>query len=128
LNPPSSAKITETPIADFWIDKNILCIKARNVTRTGNNVKKHYELLLSHVTTPRPWLLDLSICQQFDIDTRTVIYRNLPQICSALAIISPTPCSKMMVNYFRKMEALGIPVMSFEEEHKAWRWLKETVY
>lgn len=124
MKDPASGVTFSTPLADCWFENGLLCLKAKNTPRTAGKMNEHYEILYSMLDDRMNWLLDLSICQQFDIDARSVLYRKIPSVCRALAIVAQSPCSKMVANYFRKIEHLHIPVKIFEAESEARDWLQ----
>jgi hypothetical protein len=121
---PSVDVITiDTPLAVCWLEGGIFCVRAKETYRSAEKVSVHYQIVSGILKVKMPWLVDLTICQHFDIATKAIIHAELPGVCSALAILTLTPCSRMVANYFKKVEATRIPLKQFESEPEARRWL-----
>jgi hypothetical protein len=125
MRAPLNVAHIETPLATCWIEEGVLCVNPKNVDRDGEGVRRHYEILHPHLNSKRLcWLIDLgSVCKNFDIDARRMIEKELPLLCTALAIIADTPCAKMVANYFHTIRHYEVPVEVFANEKSAREWL-----
>ncbi|MDF2448679.1 MAG: hypothetical protein K0R26_1183 [Bacteroidota bacterium] len=124
MNPKPHIITFKTPIATCWLEANMLCISSNNVTRNKENIKEHYQIVKGIVHRKVCWLLDYATCQWFDKEVTAVIDKELPDICSCIAVIAKSKCEQLSATFFRQFEDLGIPVEVCESEREARVWLK----
>lgn len=124
MNPGPHIITFNTPLATCWLESQTLCISSNNIPRTKSNINEHYQILKGIVKKKVCWMLDFQTCQNFSKEINAVIDKELPSICTCIAIIAKTNCEKTGANYFQQFENIGIPVKICESEREARVWLK----
>lgn len=122
---PKDKAVYESPLGSVWIDENLLCIVAKNVKRTGNNVREHYDILKDLIKERMNVLLDLQMCEEFNAESRKVIKREGPNFYKAVAILAERPCELFIAHFFMPLSEKNVPIKYFKSESEARKWLKQ---
>lgn len=124
MKPPALSLTFETPLGSCWFDKDLLCIDIKDVERTGKNTREHYWILKSMIRKKVCWLMDISACVSFQLDSLATIQKEMPRICKALAMIADRDCEKKVACELAVVKEYGVPVGIFESENEARKWLQ----
>lgn len=124
MEPRANTITFNTPLATCWLESKTLCISSNNIPRTKENIREHYQILKGIIKKKVCWMLDFHTCQSFNEEVSAVIDRELPKICTCIAIIAQTECSKESASYFQQFQEMGIPVKLCNSEREARVWLK----
>lgn len=124
---PADKNITviDTPTATCWLEQGVFCYHPKNVPRTKAAVEENYKVLKGIIQSPMTWLVDLSISQHLNADTRNYISSRLTEFCSELIIIAEKPVAKILAAMFLRMESDTMPVVIFDSEAKARSYIKQ---
>jgi hypothetical protein len=114
-------------IADYWLDpEGILYSYSKSVKRTVKNISENVTLVKQITGNKKvPLLIYLSNSPVPDKETRKFSTEQLPQIYSAMAMISPPGLSKLIMNLLFKFKPPPIPMKSFSNDVEAREWLKQ---
>lgn len=113
-------------IADYEYIDGILISYSKSVKRTveniGNNVK-----LVKEITGNKkvPLLIYLKDSPMPDKATRKFSTEKLPEIYTAMAMVSPPGLSSFIMKLLFKFQSPPIPMKSFTNAEDAKRWLLE---
>ena len=114
-------------IADYKFDsEGILYSYSKNPTRTIKNITENIALVKS-ITGNKiiPLLIYLSDSPIPDKATRKFATEQLPNVYSAMAMVSKPGLSKFIMNILFKFKQPAIPMKSFTDDKEAREWLKQ---
>ena len=114
-------------IADYKFDsEGILYSYSKNPTRTIKNITENIALVKS-ITGNKiiPLLIYLSDSPIPDKATRKFVTEQLPNVYSAMAMVSKPGLSKFIMNILFKFKQPAIPMKSFTDDKEAREWLKQ---
>lgn len=112
-------------IADYEFDGQILVAHSKNIRRTvaliASNVK-----LVKQITgnRPVPLLIHLKNSPMPDAETRRFSTEKLPEIYTAMAMVSKPGLAQFIMNLLFKFKKPSIPMKSFSNAIDARNWLK----
>jgi hypothetical protein len=124
---PTDRQIFEGEIATYWIDDDgILVSLSKSPIRTVANIKENVALVKQITNNNKvPLLIYLSNSPIPDKETRTFSTEQLPNVYTAMAMISEPGLAKFIMNILFKLQPPPIPMKNFTNEKEAKEWLKQ---
>jgi hypothetical protein len=116
-------------IADYFFDKSgILYSYSKGVKRTVQNISRNADLVIS-ITGGRPVPLLIYLCDSPmpDKAARQLSAEKLPQIYSAMAMVSKPGLSTLIMSILFRFKPPPIPMRSFTNDTDAREWLKQFI-
>jgi hypothetical protein len=128
MNVPADRQIFEGEIATYWFDEGILVSLSKSPRRTLANIAANVALVKQISGNRRvPLLIYLSSSPVPDKATRKFATEQLPQIYSAMAMVSKPGLSRFIMNILFMLKPPPIPMKSFTDDQEAKAWLKQFV-
>lgn len=127
MQPPDKIQLIKGEIADyFYSPDGILYSYSKNPKRTIQNISENIALVKS-ITGNKiiPLLIYLSNSPVPDKATRKFAAEQLPNVYSAMAMVSKPGLSKFIMNILFSLKPPAIPVKSFTDDLKAKEWLTQ---
>jgi len=127
IKPPDNIQLIIGEIADYWYAPDgILYSYSKNPTRTVKNISENIALVKS-ITNNKiiPLLIYLSNSPVPDKATRKFAAEQLPNVYSAMALVSKPGLSKFIMNILFNINPPAIPMKSFTDDKKAKEWLTQ---
>lgn len=123
---PTDRQIFEGEIASYWIEDGILVSVSKSPRRTVENIKGNIALV-REITKNRkvPLLIYLSNSPIPDKQTRKFATEQLPQVYTAMAMVSKAALAKLIMNVLFKLKPPPIPMRNFTSDTEARDWLKQ---
>ncbi len=114
-------------ISDYYFeDQKLLISYSKSILRTVNNIQENVNLVKSITNnTPVPLLIFLSSSPMPDKATREFSKLKLPEIYTAMAMVSEGNLAKFIMNLLFKFQQSPIPMKTFSNETDAREWLKQ---
>jgi hypothetical protein len=114
-------------IADYLFeDQKLLISYSKSVLRTVENIQENVDLVKSITNnTPVPLLIFLKPSPMPDQATRELSKQKLPEIYTAMAMVSEGSLGKFIMNLLFKFQKSPIPMKSFSTEKEARNWLNQ---
>jgi hypothetical protein len=126
--PPEGAQFYKGEIADYWMEDGILISLSKSPRRTVQNIKSNIELVRKITVNKKvPLLIYLSKSPIPDKETREYVNRELPNVYTAMAMISDSALATLIMNVLFKMKSPPIPMKNFSDVEKAKEWLKQSI-
>ncbi len=123
---PTDRQIFEGEIATYWIDDGILVSLSKNPMRTVANIRENVALVKRITNNKKvPLLIYLSNSPVPDKKTRKFSTEQLPNVYTAMAMISEPGLAKFIMNILFKLQPPPIPMKNFADEKGAKEWLKQ---
>ncbi len=123
---PIDRQIFEGEIATYWFDDGILVSLSKNPKRTVANIGDNVALVKRITNNKRvPLLIYLTNSPVPDKETQKFSREQLPNIYSAMAMISEPGLAKFIMNLLFKLQSPPIPMKNFSDEKEAKEWLKQ---
>ncbi len=124
---PTDRQVFEGEIATYWIDDDgILVSLSKNPMRTVANIRENVALVKRITKDKRvPLLIYLSNSPVPDKATRKFSTEQLPNVYTAMAMISEPGLAKFIMNILFKLQSPPIPMKNFTDEKEAKEWLKQ---
>ena len=124
---PTDRQIYEGEIATYWIDdQGILVSLSKSTRRTVANISENVALVKRITNNKRmPLLIYLSNSPVPDKETQKFSREQLPNIYTAMAMISEPGLAKFIMNLLFKFQSPPIPMKNFTDEEEAKEWLKQ---
>ncbi|RYD77362.1 MAG: STAS/SEC14 domain-containing protein [Sphingobacteriales bacterium] len=118
--------LIEGEIADYLLtDEGILISYSKNVLRTVQNISENVTLVKKITNNkPVPLLIYLRNSPVPDKETRKFSTEKIPEIYSAMAMVSKPGLSQFIMKILFKLQNPPIPMQSFTDGKKALEWLK----
>lgn len=126
---PKNVELIHGKIADYWYAPDgILYSYSKNPMRTIQNITENIALV-KQITGNKivPLLIYLSNSPVPDKATRKFSAEQLPNVYSAMAMVSKPGLSKFIMNILFQLKAPPIPMKSFTNDEEAKQWLKQFV-
>jgi len=124
--PPPGNEIFEGEIATYWMDEGILVSLSKNPKRTVENITANIALVKNITGNKKvPLLIYLSNSPVPDKETRTFAAKVLPDVYSAMAMVSKTGLAGFIMNLLFSLKPPAIPMKSFSNDKEAKRWLMQ---
>ena len=127
MNPPTNKQIIVSEIADYYLDDdgNLVSL-SKPVKRTVENIIANMALVKSITNNQKvPLLIFLCNSPIPDKATRQFSTKVLPEIYSAMAMVSKPGLAKFIMNILFALKPPPIPMKSFTEADEARTWLKQ---
>ncbi len=126
IKPPAGKQIFEGEIATYWFDDGILVSLSKSPKRTIANITENIALVKRITNNKKvPLLIYLSKSPIPDKETREFVTKQLPNIYTAMAMVSKAGLAKFIVNFLFKLKPLPIPMKNFTDDKEAKEWLKQ---
>src|SRR6266487_2026460 len=124
---PTDRQIFEGEIATYWIDdEGILVSLSKGTMRTVANITSNVTLVRQITNNKRvPLLIYLSNSPVPDKETRRFSTEQLPNVYTAMAMISEPGLAKFIMNLLFKLQQPPIPMKGFTDVQEAKEWLKQ---
>ncbi len=128
IQPPEGITVIEGTIARYWIDSGILVSVSNNRQRTVALIRENVQLVKEITGRKRmPLLIFLAPSPVPDKATRQYSAEMLPEIYSAMAMVSKPGLSHFIMRLLFALKPPPIPMKSFTNEKEARRWLHQFV-
>ncbi|KQS41609.1 STAS/SEC14 domain-containing protein [Pedobacter sp. Leaf194] len=118
--------LIEGEIADYLLtDEGMLIAYSRSVLRTVESISRNVDLV-KRITNnkPAPLLIYLKTSPIPDKETRRISAKKLPEIYTAMAMVSKPGLAQFIMRILFKFQNPPIPMKSFTDDKKAMEWLK----
>lgn len=114
-------------IADYWLsEEGILYAYSKSPVRTVKNITENIALVKSITGNKKvPLLIYLSNSPVPDKATRKFSAEQLPNVYTAMAMISKPGLAKFIMNILFSLKPPPIPMKSFTKEEEALKWLRQ---
>ena len=123
---PENKEIFEGTIATYWFDDGILVSLSKNLQRTVENIKGNVAFVKRITHNQKvPLLIYLTKSPVPDKETRIYSTTQLPEIYTAMAMVSKPGLSKFIMNILFAWRQPPIPMKSFTSDQQAREWLKQ---
>ncbi|MBE5320676.1 STAS/SEC14 domain-containing protein [Pedobacter sp. MR2016-19] len=119
--------LIEGEIADYLLtDDGILISYSKNILRTIENISANVALVKKITNNKKvPLLIYLKNSPVPDKETRKFSTEQLPQIYTAMALVSKPGLSQLIMKIMFKFQNPPIPIKSFTDDQKARAWLTQ---
>lgn len=125
---PTDHLVFEGEMATYWFEDGILVSLSKSVLRTVDLIKYNVELVKKITSnTPVPLLIYLANSPVPDKATRRYSVEKLPDIYSAMAMVSTPGLSRLIMTMLFRMKPPAIPMKSFTNPGEAKEWLEQFV-
>jgi hypothetical protein len=127
MQSPNNIPLIKGEIADYWLSPaGILYSYSKNPKRTIKNITENIALV-KQVTGGKkvPLLIYLSNSPVPDKSTRLFAAAQLPQVYTAMAMVSKGGLAKFIMNILFRFKPPPIPMKSFSSDNEAEEWLKQ---
>jgi hypothetical protein len=123
---PTDRPVFEGEIATYWFDDNgILVSLSKSIKRTVENISGNVALVKRITNNQRvPLLIYLKNSPVPDKATRQFSTEQLPQIYSAMAMVSEPGLAGFIMKILFKLKPSPIPMKSFTNVQQATEWLQ----
>ncbi len=114
-------------IADYRLDEEgVLYSFSKNPVRTVKNITENIALV-KQITGGKKAPLLIYLCKTPipDKETRKFSTAQLPNVYTAMAMVSKPGLSKLIMNILFKFKQPPIPMKSFTNDKQAREWLKQ---
>lgn len=129
MNPPGNIQLIEGEIADYYYSpEGILYSYSKPPKRTVKNISENIALV-KQITSGKkvPLLIYLSKSAVPDKETRKFSAEQLPNVYTAMAMISKGGLAQFIMNILFKFKTPPIPMKSFADDKEAKEWLMQFV-
>ena len=122
-----STPLTPGEIADYKFAENgILYSYSKSITRTVANITTNIALVKKITGGKKvPLLIYLADSPVPDRETRKFSAKMLPEVYTAMAMISKPGLAKFIMNVLFGLKPPVIPMKTFSDEEEAKKWLKQ---
>ena len=123
---PTDRETYQSEIATYWFEDGILISLSKNVQRTVANISSNVEVV-KRITNnkPVPLLIYLTPSPVPDKATRKLSTEKLPEIYSAMAMVSKPGLAQLIMRLLFKLKPPPIPMKNFDDSEAAKIWLKQ---
>ena len=127
IQAPNNKPLIQGEIADYRLgDEGILYSYSKSIKRTVKNISGNIELVKRITGNKKvPLLIYLSNSHVPDKETRKFSAEQLPNIYTAMAMVSNSGLGKAIMNVLFKFKPPAIPMRSFSDDKAAREWLKQ---
>lgn len=122
-------KLIKGTIADYiFEDEKLLISYSKNILRTVENIQENVNLVKSITNNkPVPLLIFLQSSPMPDKATREFSKQKLPEIYTAMAMVSKGHLGNFIINLLFNFQKSPIPIKSFTSELEARKWLQSFI-
>ena len=123
----SDNQLIEGEIADYLLtDDGILISYSKSILRTVENIAANVALVKEITNNKKvPLLIYLKNSPVPDKETRKFSTAQLPQIYTAMAMVSKPGLAQLIMKILFKFQIPPIPMKSFTDDEKAMEWLRQ---
>ena len=116
-------------IADYWLsEEGILYSYSKSPVRTLKNISENIALVKQITGNKKvPLLIYLSNSPVPDKETRKFSAEQLPNVYTAMAMVSKPGLAKFIMNILFSLKKPPIPMKSFTNDKEARDWLMQYV-
>jgi hypothetical protein len=126
IKPPIDRQVYEGEIATYWMEDGVLISLSKSPRRTVANITANVALVKNITNNKKmPLLIYLSNSPVPDNETRKFAAKQLPEIYTAMAMVSKPGLSKFIMNFIFRLNKPPIPIKSFTDDREAKEWLKQ---
>ena len=127
MNSQIQNELIKGEIADYKLDEDgILYSYSKNPKRTVKNISRNIELVKKITGNKKvPLLIYLCDSPVPDKETRKFSTEQLPNVYTAIAMVSKPGLSKLIMNILFALKPPPIPMKSFTDDKKAKEWLTQ---
>ena len=119
-------EIFEGEIATYWFDDGILVSISKSPRRTVENITNNIALVKRITNNKKvPLLIYLSKSPIPDKETRKFVTEQLPNVYTAMAMVSKPGLARFIMNFLFKLKPPSIPMKNFTDDKEAKEWLKQ---
>ena len=123
-----STNLIKGEIADYKYEDGILYSYSKSPKRTVKNISENIALVKKITGDKKvPLLIYLSNSPVPDKETRKFSTEQLPNVYTAMAMVSKPGLSALIMRILFKFQKPPIPMKSFTNDQKALKWLKQYV-
>jgi hypothetical protein len=129
MKPPANVELIKGEIADYWLDPDgILHSYSKSPMRTIKNISENIALVKKITGGKKvPLMIYLSDSPIPDKATRKFSTEQLPNVYTAMAMVSKPGLSKLIMNILFSLKPPPIPMKSFSDDKEAKGWLIQFV-
>ncbi|MES1217058.1 MAG: STAS/SEC14 domain-containing protein [Bacteroidota bacterium] len=125
---PPNKQIFEGEIATYWFDEGILVSLSKSPKRTVANISGNVALVKQITNNKRvPLLIYLKNSPVPDKETRKFAAEKVPEIYSAMAMVSKPGLAAFIITILFKLKPAPIPMKNFTDDKAAMDWLRKYV-
>jgi hypothetical protein len=126
LQPPRDRPVFEGGIATYWFDDGVLVSLSKPVKRTVALIAENVTFVKNLTgNRPVPLLIYLVNSPVPDQETRKFSNEKLPEIYSAMAMVSKPGLAQLIMKMVFRLKPPPIPVKSFTDATTARQWLQQ---
>lgn len=126
MQPPPGKQIIQGEIADYYMDNGILVSLSKSPVRTVENISANIALVKQITGNKKvPLLIYLAKSPVPDKATREFSAKMLPEVYSAMAMVSKSGLGKFIMNILFGLKPPPIPMRTFTSVIAARQWLKD---
>ncbi|HEY9259191.1 STAS/SEC14 domain-containing protein [Chitinophaga sp.] len=129
MHVPNNVELIKGEIADYYFDNTgILYSYSKSILRTVENISNNIALVKQITGNKKvPLLIYLTNSPVPDKATRKFSTEQLPNVYTAMAMVSKPGLSKLIMNILFKLKTPPIPMKSFTNDAEAREWLLQYV-
>ena len=122
---PDNIQTIKGEIADYWLsDDGVLYSFSKSTLRTVKNISENIALVKQITSNKKvPLLIYLSNSPVPDKATRKFSTEQLPNVYTAMAMVSKPGLAKLIMNILFRFKPPPIPMKSFTDDKAAKEWL-----
>ncbi len=125
---PDNVPLYEHPIATLWMIDGIMYSNSKPGARTIAIMEDYISFIKKITGNKKVFILtDMSAATPMDKETRAYSAIHLPELYSAMAIVSETPLGQLIGNIFIQLESQPYPLKIFTDQQEALTWLQQQV-
>jgi hypothetical protein len=122
---PENTVTYEGQIATYWFDEEILVALSKSTLRTVESISDNIALVKQITGNKKvPLMIYLKNSPIPDKATRKFSAEQLPNIYSAMAMVSKPGLAKFIMNILFSLKPPPIPMKSFADDKAAKEWLR----
>ena len=126
MTPPTGVQTFDGEIATYWFEDGILVSLSKSVRRTVENISGNVALVKKITNNKKvPLLIYLSSSPVPDKETRKFVAKELPNVYTAMAMVSKPGLAKFVMNFLFRLKPPPIPMKNFTDDKEAKEWLKQ---
>ena len=126
MKKPEQSVLIKGEIADYYFHEGILYSYSKSIKRTVQLIAENVGLVKSIAgEKPVPLLIYLCDSPVPDQATRKYSTEKLPEIYSAMAMVSKPGLSQLIMYILFRFQNPPIPMKSFTNDEKAKKWLSQ---
>lgn len=125
---PAGIPIHENHMATYWFENGYLVSLSKSTLRTVDSISRNVEFVKQITNhTPQPLLIYLAPSPVPDKATRKFSTEKIPEIYTAMAMVSKPGLSKFIMNLLFGLKKPPVPMKSFSDPEAAKKWLQQFV-